>query len=93
MIFNSMSTPIQRQVVIVELPKNPAAAALLGFLLGPMGLIYAGRIWPAVIMFIVSGCVALVTFGIGLFIVWPICAVWAYSSAKAYNKKLMAGTA
>jgi hypothetical protein len=86
-----MNTTTQKQVVILQVPKNPGVAALLGCLLGPIGLFYAGRLWPAVIMFFLGGFVVVFTFGLGLVIVLPICAIWSYSSAKAFNQKLMEG--
>lgn len=42
-------------------------------------------------MFIVNLCVALVTFGFGLILTWPICGIWGYKAAQASNKKMLAG--
>ena len=87
-----MNPQSPKHVVVLQIPKNAGVAAVLGLFLGPVGLLYAGRLLPAVIMFFVGGIAELVTFGFGLIIIGPICAVWAYSAANAYNKKLLAGS-
>ena len=44
----------------------------------------------AIIMFLVNFVVGGITLGFGLFLTWPICAVWAYLAAKKYNERLLA---
>ena len=78
------------QVIVVQATKNPGMAALLGCLFGPIGLLYSTT-KGALIMFVVSFVVALVTAGFGLLFVWPICGVWGYKAAKAENEKFLAG--
>jgi hypothetical protein len=65
-------------------------AAVLGFFLGPLGLLYVGFV-PALIMFGVNVLVGVFTVGIGLVLTWPVCALVGWSRANLYNKKLMAG--
>lgn len=85
-----MNSPAQPQVVIVQVPKSPMLAAVLGFFFGPLGLLYVGFV-PALIMFGVNVVVAVFTAGIGLVFTWPLCAMIGWSRANLYNKKLMAG--
>ena len=86
-----MSDTNQPKIVIVQTTKSPGTAALLGFFFGPIGLLYS-TVMGAVIMFIVNVCVGAVTFGFGLFLTWPVCCIWGYMAAKAYNKKIIAGS-
>ena len=76
------------KIVIVRATKNPGTAALLGCLLGPIGLLYS-TVTGAIVMFIVNLFVALVTFGFGLLFTWPICGIWGYKAAQAESKKLL----
>lgn len=85
-----MNTPVQPQVIIVQTQKSPMLAAVLGFFFGPFGLLYVGFV-PALIMLGVNIVVGAITFGIGLFLTWPLCAMVGWSRANLYNKKLMAG--
>lgn len=80
----------QPQVVIVQIPKSPMAAALLGFFFGPLGLLYVGFV-PALIMLGVNILVGVFTFGFGLFLTWPLCAIVGWSRANLANKQLMQG--
>jgi hypothetical protein len=83
-----MSTESARQVIIVQSPKNPGVAAILGFLFGPLGLLYVG--WkPALIMFIIVVPTAVLTVGFGLLLTQPVCAVVGYMCVNAANKKLL----
>ena len=41
-------------------------------------------------MFLVNFVDGGITLGFGLFLTWPICAVWAYLAAKKYNERLLA---
>lgn len=77
------STPtMQPQTVIhIHADKSPGIAILLTVLLGPLGMFYS-TITGAIVMLIVSFLVAIVTFGLGLIITWPICIIWAYVAAK-----------
>jgi len=84
-----MSTATERQVIVVTSPKNAGIAAVLAFFFGPLGLLYVGWV-PALIVFCIEVPVGLLTFGIGLLVLHPICAVIGYMSASAYNKKLLA---
>ena len=83
-----MSDILQKQVIVVQSTKNPGMAALLGCLFGPLGLLYS-TVKGAIIMFFVNLLVGIFTLGFGLFLTWPICGVWGYKAANAYNKKLL----
>lgn len=72
------------QVIMVE--KNVAVAALLGFFFGPIGMIYATGI-GALVMFGVNIVIGIVTFGFGLFLSWPVCAIWAGVAASNHNAR------
>lgn len=72
------------QVVVVE--KNVAVAALLGFFFGPIGMIYATGL-GALVMFGVNVVIGILTFGLGLFLTWPVCAIWAGVAAGNHNAR------
>ena len=69
-------------------------AIVLAFFFGPLGLLYAS-VKGAVIMFIISLVLAVLTLGVGLFIIIPmsniICAVIAAVSVNAHNASVIAG--
>jgi hypothetical protein len=74
-------------VVVVGTAKDPTTAALLGFFLGPLGLLYS-TLPGAAIMFGASVVVGLLTFGLGLFVLWPVSAVVGYRAAKSSNERV-----
>ncbi|BEU86544.1 hypothetical protein TAMA11512_00080 [Selenomonas sp. TAMA-11512] len=81
---NDSSRP---QTIIIKSTKNVGLAAGLGFFLGPLGLCYS-TFTGAIVMFIVNGIIGFITFGFGLFLTWPVCAIWGYIAAKRYNDAL-----
>lgn len=83
------NTPQKPQVMIVKSTKNVGLAAGLGFFFGPLGMCYA-TLKGALIMFLVNIVIGIFTLGFGVFLTWPICAIWAYMAAKKYNEKLYA---
>jgi hypothetical protein len=85
-----MNTTNQPQIVIVQIPKSPMMAAVLGFFFGPLGLLYVGFV-PALIMLGVNIVVGAFTLGFGLFLTWPLCAMVGWSRANLQNKQLMKG--
>jgi len=66
--------------------KSVALAAVLGFFFGPLGMLYSTVVGAAV-MFVVCTFVGFITFGFGLVLMWPICAIWAAVSASATNDR------
>ena len=79
--------PIQQ--IIITSTKSIVISLILTFLFGPLGMLYS-TIWGAVIMIVLSIIVALVTLGMGLFLIWPICMIWGALAAASYNKTLLA---
>jgi hypothetical protein len=79
----SDSKPIE---VIVRNQKNGATAFLLAIFFGPLGMLYA-TVPGALVMLIVTPLVAIPTFGLGLLITQPICAIWAVVAVNSLNKK------
>jgi len=75
------------QQIIVTSTKSVGLSLILTFLLGPIGMFYS-TLWGGFFMAIVTGFVWLVTLGIGLVLVWPICMIWGAIAAASYNKKL-----
>lgn len=67
-------------------PKNAVLATILAGLFGPFGLFYA-TVSGALTMLVVAIGLAMFTWGIGIFLVWPLCAVWAWRATIDYNKK------
>lgn len=80
----------QPQRIVVVVTKSIGLAIFLGVFLGPIGLLYS-TVTGAIVMFVVNLLVALVTFGFGLILTWPICGLWAYKAAKSHNDQLLAG--
>lgn len=80
----------QPQRIVVVPTKSVGLAIALGFVFGPLGLLYS-TILGAVVMFFVNILIGVVTLGVGLFLTWPLCAVWAYVATNSYNKTLLAG--
>jgi hypothetical protein len=76
--------------IVVMSTKNPGVAFALGFLFGPIGMLYA-TIGGALAMLCINVVIAIITLGFGLAISWPLCGLWAYFAAKKYNEQLMSG--
>lgn len=79
-------------VVVVGAEKSVALAAVLGFLFGPVGLLYAS-VGGAVLLFLINLVVGLLTFGVGLVLTWPLAAVWGAVAASQHNARIRAVTA
>ncbi|MEM0913975.1 MAG: hypothetical protein AAGK09_05125 [Planctomycetota bacterium] len=79
---------MSEQTTVVVSNKNVGVAVILTFLLGPLGMLYS-TILGAIVMFVVSLVVGILTLGIGLFVTQPICILWAALAAAAYNKKIV----
>jgi hypothetical protein len=79
-----MSTP---QIVITKSEKSVGIALLLTFLFGPFGMLYS-TVAGGLIMIVVSFIVAFFTFGLGLFLLWPIYLIWAAIAASSHNSRL-----
>jgi hypothetical protein len=75
------------QHVIVTSPKSIGLALVLTFFFGPLGMLYSTTT-GGIVMFIVTIVVGIFTVGIGLFVTWPICMIWAAVAASNSNKKL-----
>ena len=87
-----MNESQQSQVVVVVAgPKSMGLAGALAFFFGPLGMIYSTPM-GAIVMFLVSIVVALLTFGFGLILTWPLCIVWSMVAVNGYNSKLKAVT-
>jgi hypothetical protein len=69
-------------------PKSLPLAIVLATLLGPFGLFYATPS-GAMLMLVVAIGLAMFTFGIGVFLVWPVCIMWAARAVAVQNKKAL----
>lgn len=76
---------MENQTIIVKTQKSPGTAAILAFFFGPLGMLYA-TLSGALIMFIITGITFMFTFGFGLLLTNPICAIWAYTKVKNDNE-------
>lgn len=72
---------------VIGFPKSVGAALALTFFLGPLGLFYSSVV-GGVVMLIASVVFASFTFGVSLFITWPICMIWGAIAASNYNATL-----
>lgn len=72
------------QPVLVGAPKSVGLALVLTFFFGPLGLLYSS-VLGGIIMLVVSVTLAAVTFGVSLFLTWPICMIWGAIAASNQN--------
>lgn len=85
-----MVTDQSRQVVVTSPTKNMGTSIILTVLFGPLGMLYSTML-GGLVMLVVSVVVGFVTLGLGLFVTWPICIIWAAMATSNYNKKLISG--
>ena len=78
---------IVKEKVVVADTKSVLLAVILASTFGPLGLVYCS-ILGAVIMFVFSLVIFIITFGYGGFLVWPLCSIWAFFATRSYNQKL-----
>ncbi len=79
-------------VILAVAPKSVVLSLVLTFFFGPLGMFYSTV--PGALIMIGASLVALfVTFGIGLFVSWPICMIWGAVAASNYNAKFISGSA
>lgn len=87
-------TPVQPQpavpLVLVQERKSVGVAVLLAIFFGPLGMLYS-TVSGAFIMMVVSFFTLLFTLGLGIFITWPICVLWAAHAASEHNRRLTYG--
>ncbi|HEX3462615.1 MAG TPA: hypothetical protein VHS78_01010 [Candidatus Elarobacter sp.] len=86
-IYVTQQVQMAPAYVAVAAPKSMAAALLLTFFFGPLGLFYAS-VAGGIVMLIVSVLLAMVTFGLSLFVTVPACMVWAAIATSNYNARL-----
>ena len=79
---------VTNTLLVVGATKSVGLAILLALLFGPLGLLYAS-VMGGVVMFFVSLLIALVTFGFGILLTWPICVLWAAIAANSHNSALV----
>jgi hypothetical protein len=89
---NSMAHRQIAPASVVTTPKSLWLAIVLATLFGPFGLFYA-TVPGAVLMLIAAIFLAMFTFGIGVFLVWPVSIVWATAAVISHNKKVRRGIA
>ena len=75
-----------RQQAVITPQKSLVLALVLAILFGPFGLFYA-TVPGAMIALIIGIALAVFTFGIGIFLVWPLSVVWAAIAVTSHNKK------
>lgn len=77
--------------VAVAPPKSVGLALVLTFLFGPLGLLYSSVV-GGIVMFIITVVAASVTFGVSVFVTWPICMIWGAIAASNANARAVAAT-
>jgi hypothetical protein len=85
-----MSQP-QQTVVIVRAEKNPTTGAILGFIFGPLGLLYSNPMATLIMFPAYFVSILLCTFLIGfplLFCCAVASAIWAHKSCQKHNQAL-----
>lgn len=80
---------VVRELAPADLPgmMDPRLAGALGFLFGPVGLVYASGT-GALGMLIVAAVATLMLQGLGLAISFGACAAWGYLAARDHNLDL-----
>lgn len=86
-IYVTQQVQMAPAYVAAVAPKSMAAALLLTFFFGPLGLFYAS-VTGGIVMLIVTVVLGMVTFGISLFLTIPACMVWAAVATSNYNARL-----
>lgn len=77
----------QTTVIQVGNRKSVLGAVLLAFFFGPLGMLYSTSV-GALVMFVVSLIVVILTLGLGLILTVPMCAIWAGIAASNHNDNL-----
>ena len=83
-----------QQVIVTRNTKNVGIALILTFIFGSLGMFYS-TVKGGLIMMIIQALLIIFTLGVGFFFIFllnPICMIWAAISANSYNKKLLQGT-
>ncbi len=79
---------VSNNVIVIGNQKSTGTAFILAFLFGPLGLLYASTA-GGIIMFFGGLIIGVVTLGIGLLFIWPICIIWAVVAVQNSNKNSM----
>ncbi len=82
---------MEQQYVVVKPVKSMGISILLSLLFGPIGLFYS-TIIGGIIMSLLSLIIGVLTMGLGVFVLWPVCAAWGAFAVMRYNRALTAGT-
>ncbi|MRJ09216.1 hypothetical protein EDL99_10140 [Ornithobacterium rhinotracheale] len=86
--MENSNTKSEKRVIIIKQRKSVGLSLLLTFFFGPLGMLYS-TIWGAIIMLIISGIVGIITLGMGLPFIWPICMIWGALAARSYNNNII----
>ena len=81
------SAPALPSVVAVGSRKSVIVAFILAAIFGPLGLFYSSVV-GGIVMLVLSGGGALVTFGLALLVSWPVCALWAVIATLRHNARV-----
>ncbi len=57
---------------------------LLALFFGPLGLFYVSA-FAGLLMTFVTVVAGFFTMGIGLFLAWPVCVIWAYAATHGHE--------
>ena len=69
--------------------KSVGAALVLTFLFGPLGLLYSS-VLGGILLLVLSFLVAVLTFGLGLVVIWPVAMIWAAIAASNQHSRYQA---
>jgi TM2 domain-containing membrane protein YozV len=88
---NQVSNDAKLMLLIESKKKSGWIAALLNWFLPGVGYMYCGRVVLGIFAMLFTILVAVVTYGVGLFIVIPVLIADGFLAANRYNKKLLEG--
>jgi hypothetical protein len=88
MLFRERRTTQERlyQQAVILPRKHLVLAPVFATLFGPLGLFYA-TVPGAMVALIIGIGLAAYTFGLVIFLVWPLSAIWAALVVTSSNKK------
>ena len=78
------------KVVLVGSTKSQGVAFILIGLFGPLGLFYATMLGGFIMLFI-SIPLGIITGGLSMLVIWPICVIWGIISVFLHNRKIKRG--
>lgn len=85
--MENQQTNEKKTTIVIKKKKSILLAILLTLFFGPLGMLYS-TVSGAIIMLIISVIIGFFSFGIGVFITWPICIIWGALAARGKKETI-----